>query len=305
MNYSFIEQLGEKYKCTVMKNEPMALHTSMKIGGSCDIVVCPNSESCLKELITACRENNVKYYVFGRGTNVLVSGNGLRGVVILISSEYSDISTKWLDDETCIITADAGASLNKLCHIALENELTGLEFAYGIPGSIGGAVYMNAGAYGGEIKDAVKSVRFIDKSGNISELDNAHADFSYRHSAFCDENSVITSAEFLLKKGNKAAIEARMNELMTRRKDKQPLEYPSAGSTFKRPVGDYAARLIEECGLKGKGVGGAEVSAKHSGFVINKDNASFDDVMGVVEMVKKEVYAKTGIMLECEMLVFE
>lgn len=197
----------------------------------------------------------------------------------------------------------AGVPLVKLCGFALDNGLGGLEFAYGIPGSVGGAVYMNAGAYGGEMKDVLASVTALDINGNIHEYSADELEMSYRHSRFTDSGEVILSAEFRLQKADKNSIKARMSELMEKRRSKQPLEFPSAGSTFKRPEGAYAAQLIEECGLKGFTVGNAQVSEKHSGFVINRGGASFDDVMAVIAEVKRTVAEKTGYRLECEPII--
>ena len=208
-------------------------------------------------------------------------------------------------DSDDIIECEAGASLAAVCNVALENSLTGLEFAYGIPGSVGGAVFMNAGAYGGEMKDVLLSCRYIDENGKIKELPLEKMELSYRHSFFSERELCITSVKMRLQKGERDKIKDRMDTLMERRRDKQPLEYPSAGSTFKRPEGDFAARLIEVCGLKGTSCGGAEVSTKHSGFVINKGNATFKDVMGVVDTVKQKVKEQTGVTLECEVLIME
>ena len=278
-DYSILEQTAEKYGAVVLKNEPMKNHTSFRIGGPCDVMIKINCEALLCELIKQCRENDIKYYVVGRGSNILVCDEGLQGVVLLIGSDFGSVR---VDGE--YIECNAGASLAAVCAVALENELTGLEFAYGIPGSVGGAIFMNAGAYGGEMKDVV---------------------VSYRHSFFSERNLCITSVKMKLAKGEREKIKDRMDTLMERRKDKQPLEYPSAGSTFKRPEGDFAARLIEVCGLKGTACGGAEVSTKHSGFIINKDNATFDDVMGVVDIVKQRVKEQTGVTLECEVLIMK
>ena len=201
------------------------------------------------------------------------------------------------------ITAWAGASLQRVCVLARDNSLAGLEFAYGIPGSVGGALFMNAGAYGGEMKDVVTSCRYIGADGGIHEMQAADMQLAYRSSIFSNGNYVITSVTMELRSGDKAEITARMDELMQRRRDKQPLNYPSCGSTFKRPEGYFAAALIEECGLKGFSIGGAQVSDKHSGFVINRDNATFEDVMALVSEVRRVVLEKKGVELECEMLI--
>lgn len=300
MDYSSVETLCRNSGIKYSTNEPLAPHTSMKIGGECDFLVQPNSEQSLVDLIRLLKTQNIPYFVLGKGSNVLVSGNGYRGCIVLLSKDFSGISVN-----DGIITAAAGASLKSVCMAALEHSLTGLEFAYGIPGSVGGALYMNAGAYGGEMKDIVKSCRYIDENGALREIAAADMELSYRHSCFSSSKCVIVSVTMELDPGDKAAIKARMDELMTRRRDKQPLEYPSCGSTFKRPEGYFAAALIEECGLKGCTVGGAQVSEKHSGFVINKGGASFEDVMALVAHIKKTVKEQKGVDLECEMLILE
>lgn len=299
-DYGILINAAEKYAAAVLMNEPMKSHTSFCIGGPCDIMIKINCEALLCELIKLCSENSVKYYIVGRGSNILVSDEGLRGAVLLIGKDFGSVRVKG-----DIIECEAGASLAAVCNVALENSLTGLEFAYGIPGSVGGAVFMNAGAYGGEMKDVLVSCRYIDENGKIKELPLEKMELSYRHSFFSERELCITSVKMRLQKGERDKIKDRMDTLMERRRDKQPLEYPSAGSTFKRPEGDFAARLIEVCGLKGTSCGGAEVSTKHSGFVINKGNATFKDVMGVVDTVKQKVKEQTGVTLECEVLIME
>lgn len=298
MEYSAFEQLALKYGAEFYRDEPLKKYTSFHIGGSADLLIKPNSAECIGQLIRLCKEKNIPYYLLGRGSNVLVSDNGLRGVVIVISDSFSKIS---VNGEQLI--CEAGASLNKICTAARDNSLTGLEFAYGIPGTVGGAVYMNAGAYGGEMKDVVEYCEFLNENGEIQRLSADELDLSYRHSFFTGKNCVILNVALNLKKGEKSAISEKMSELMNKRKLSQPLEFPSAGSTFKRPVGDYAARLIEASGLKGFTCGGAQVSEKHSGFVVNKGNATFSDVMNVIDGVKQKVYSDSGIMLECEVLI--
>ena len=303
MSYKKIEEICIKYKANYLYDEPLADYTSFKIGGKCDIVVKPNNVDCLREILLCCRDKGIKYYILGKGSNVLVSDKGLRGVVILLTSDFSKI---WQDkDEYEVIYCSAGASLSKLCLYAKDRSLTGLEFAYGIPGSVGGALYMNAGAFGGEMKDVVESCFYLDENFELKEMKASDMGLSYRHSVFCDKKYIIVSVSIRLKKGIFSEIEEKMSDIMERRRAKQPLDYPSAGSTFKRPEGDFAARLIEASGLKGFTCGGAQVSEKHSGFVINRNNASFDDVMNVVEGVRKKVFQDSGIMLECEMLIIE
>ena len=300
MNYASLESLCRDLGMKCSFNEPLSTHTSMKIGGTCDIMIQPDSEDALTQTVAVCRAENIPFFVLGKGSNVLVADKGYRGCIILLSREFSEV-------DVCgdVITAQAGASLKSVCMAALENGLTGLEFAYGIPGSVGGALFMNAGAYGGEMKDVVVSCRFVDENGGLCEMDAKDMELSYRHSAFSSRKCVITSVTMKLQHGDKAEIKAKMDELMGRRRDKQPLEYPSCGSTFKRPEGYFAAALIEECGLKGYTIGGAQVSEKHSGFVINRDGASYDDVMQLVAYIKKTVMDKKGVELECEMLILE
>ena len=281
-------------------NHILAPNTSMKIGGPCDVFVKVTNEKALLEAVKFCRSENIPHFILGKGSNLLISGKGLRGCVIALSSEEPQITVNGGE-----ITTWAGATLHSVCLAALNNSLTGLEFAYGIPGSLGGALFMNAGAYGGEIKDVVKSCRYSDEKGELREMSVEEMQLSYRSSIFSRHDYVITSVTLELTPGDSAAIKARMEELMQRRRDKQPLEFPSCGSTFKRPEGYFAAALIEECGLKGYTVGGAQVSSKHSGFVINRGGATFEDVMAVVDEVKRVVLEKKGVLLECEMLVLK
>lgn len=298
MDYARLEELCRTLDIKFSKNEPLAQYTTMKIGGACDIMVCPDSEESIAAIVKLCHDESIPYFVLGRGSNVLVHDNGYRGCIINIGRYRAHIEIHG----ECI-TATAGASLNAICKCAMEGSLTGMEFAYGIPGAVGGALYMNAGAYGGEMKDIVVSCRYIDENGELCSMPIEDMGLSYRHSVFSSRNCVITSVTLQLKKGDKEQIKEKMQELMGKRRDKQPLEYPSCGSTFKRPVGYFAAALIEECGLKGYTVGGAQVSEKHSGFVINRDNASYGDVMAVVDEVKRVVKDKKGVELECEMLI--
>ncbi len=288
------------YGAEVLYNEPMKAHTTFRIGGTCEMMIKINCEALLRELIVCCRGNGIPYYVVGRGSNILVSDKGLKGIVLLIGADFA---AAHISGE--VIECQAGASLGAVCSLALENSLSGLEFAYGIPGTVGGAVYMNAGAYGGEMSDVIISCRCIDKNGEIKTFTRDKMELGYRTSVFLRGGYCITSVSMKLEKGDPSAIKERMDTLMSRRKAKQPLEYPSAGSTFKRPSGDYAARLIEESRLKGVSVGDAQVSEKHSGFIINKGDASFDDVCRLIEQVKEKVYSDSGIMLECEVLIME
>ncbi len=294
-----IEKISEeaaKMGCSAEKNAVLKNYTTFRIGGKCSLLVKLNSEESFLKLIPLAEKLKVPYYIFGKGSNLIVDSDGLNGVVFVVGKDFSAISLK----NDTILTCMAGAALSQICIYALENSLSGLEFAYGIPGTLGGAVFMNAGAYGGEMKDVILSVKAMDKQGNIKEYHMNELGFSYRRSRFTDSGEIILSADIGLEKGDPAAIKEKMDKLMEQRRSKQPLEFPSAGSTFKRPEGSYASLLIEQCGLKGVHVGDAEVSTKHSGFIINKGNASFAQLMELIRIVKDTVKEKTGYVLECE-----
>ena len=297
--YKEIALFAEKLGATVEFNAPMKKYTSFKCGGNASILITPDSSDSLQKIISYCYTKNVKPLIIGNGSNLLVTDNGIDNVVIKIGSKMSKIEL--IDDTT--IFCEAGASLKSLCMFALENSLSGFEFAYGIPGTLGGAVYMNAGAYGGEMKDVLFSCKHIDADGNIGELSQDELDLRYRGSAYTDNGFTIVSAIMKLKKAEMTDIKAAMDDKLQRRKDKQPLEYPSAGSTFKRPEGYFAGSLIEESGLKGYTVGGAQVSEKHAGFVINKNKATATDVITLIKDVQKIVFEKHGVMLETEVKI--
>ena len=301
LNYDNISKIAESFGDGIAYNEKISEYTSFRIGGVCDVVVRPSSAQCIAELIAECRRSAIRYYIFGKCTNVLISDDGLRGVVILIDGSFSQVRREGENYLVC----DAGASLSKVCQTARSEGLSGLEFAYGIPGTAGGALYMNAGAYGGEMKDVVKYCDYLDTDGTVKRMETADMQLSYRHSIFSGSEKVILSVCFGLDKGSEKEISAKMNETMQKRRDKQPLEFPSAGSTFKRPEGYFAAKLIEDSGLKGYTVGGAQVSEKHSGFVINKENATAADVRQLISDIRDKVYKDSGVMLECEMLFVE
>lgn len=294
-----IAETAKKYGCSFFYDEPLNKYNTFRIGGKCKLLVKINSaESCIA-VRRACKERNVPYKVIGNGSNIIVDDDGFSGVIILIGNDFSDI--RLLSDTE--IYCQAGALLSSLCVFARDNSLSGAEFAYGIPGSVGGAVFMNAGAYGGEIKDIIDFCDIIDENDEIKRLSADELSLSYRHSSIMGTEKIILGASFIFKKGDINAIKASMDDFMQRRKSKQPLEYGSAGSTFKRPEGSYASLLIDQCGLKGYSVGGAQVSEKHAGFVINKCNASFNDVMTVIKDVKRIVEEKTGYKLECEPVI--
>ncbi|MCD7823678.1 MAG: UDP-N-acetylmuramate dehydrogenase [Oscillospiraceae bacterium] len=291
-----LQEISLKYGCKFLINEPLKDHTTFRIGGPCDIMIFPNSIDSLREFISAAD----RFMILGNGSNVLFSDNGYRGAIFVIGSDMSEIT---IDGE--YITACAGSSLVRVCKTALDSSLTGLEFAYGIPGTVGGAVFMNAGAYGGEMKDVVTEVTCITPSGEIKTYTGNSLDFGYRSSRFTSSDEIIVSAKFRLSYGDKASIKAKMDELIARRKSRQPLEYPSAGSTFKRPEGTYAGLVIEESGLKGYSIGSAKVSDKHANFVINTGGATATDVIALISHIKKTVLEKTGYSLECEVKLIE
>lgn len=293
----YLDQLQIAYK----ENEPLRAYTSFKIGGPCEVLMIPKSKQEIKQAVQLCKEQNTPYLILGNGSNVLVSDQGYRGAVILLNSRFSEITLP----EEHTVYAQAGASLSKLCVFAQQHGLTGLEFAYGIPATVGGAVYMNAGAYGGETKDVLQYVHYLDENGTEHERPVEELEMAYRHSFFSNKGHCILGAGFALTPGDPAEIRKNMDDIYGRRKDKQPLEFPSAGSTFKRPQGAFAAALIQDSGLKGCQVGGAQVSEKHSGFVINRDGATCADVLALVEKVKRVVKEKTGFELECEIKMIE
>lgn len=278
-------------------DEPMKKHTSFKIGGNADILVLPQSVEEITFLIELLEKNSINYFVMGNGTNLLVSDNGFRGVIIKISKNFSEIKV-----DGNILAAQSGAFLSKIANTALKNRLSGFEFASGIPGSLGGAVCMNAGAYGGEMKDIIKSVTVFDK-GAVKKLSAEEAEFEYRNSRILKEKMIVLEAEINLKEGNGDEISSLMSELKAKRNEKQPVEMPSAGSTFKRPEGYFAGKLIMDAGLKGFSVGGAQVSEKHCGFVVNKGDATCSDVLQLCDKIKNIVFQKFGVKLETEIRV--
>lgn len=282
-----------------MQNEPMSKHTTFKIGGNASLVVYPENEEQISEIVKTAKTAGIRLITVGNGSNLLVDDDGIDACVMILDEHFSDI--RLIDDET--VYASAGAMLIKVCRFAYENGLSGLEFAYGIPGTCGGGAFMNAGAYGGEMKDVLVKCSHIDKDGNIGCLENDDLKLSYRHSAYYENDCIITGLYLKLKKGDKAEIKDKMDDLISRRRNKQPLEFPSAGSTFKRPEGYFAGALIEECGLRGRSVGGAQVSEKHCGFVINKGGATCKDVLELCKICSDTVYDKKGVKLEMEIRV--
>lgn len=299
MKYTYLEKIKEIVGDeNVRPDELMAPHMSMKVGGRADYFVTPGSAEEIRELKSFFNVRKIPYYVIGNGTNVIIRDDGFRGVIICIRDNMKKV-------EICgnKVTAQAGVSLHELADLICEASLTGFEFASGIPGSLGGAVTMNAGAYDGEMKDVLLSVTAIDRVGNIKTFTAEEARLTYRHSAFSEGDYIITEATMILSPSKKEDIRAKMDELNRRRAEKQPLEYPSCGSTFKRPEGYYAGKLIMDAGLAGARVGGASVSEKHCGFVINDRGGSAADVLGVISMVQDKVREEFGVELECEVKV--
>lgn len=280
----------------VFSDEPMSKHTTFRVGGNADYYVSVKNEEEAVNVVRLLLANRINYYFIGNGSNLLVSDDGFRGCIIEIGKDFSNVSV-----DGNVITAEAGALIVKVAREAYNNSLTGLEFASGIPGTVGGAVCMDAGAYGGEIKDVVKTVRlFNTETGEIIEKTTDEMSFSYRHSVCKEEPLIVLSAVFELKEGDIDSIKVVMDDLREKRTSKQPLEYPSAGSTFKRPEGYFAGKLIEDAGLKGYTVGGAQVSEKHSGFVINKGDATAADIMTLINNVRDIVKDKFDVVLEPE-----
>lgn len=280
-------------------DEDLSKHVTFRLGGKADLFAEPANEKELLSVLSLADECGVPHYILGKGSNLLVPDEGYRGLIVHLGENFSGIEL--VDDTT--VKCLAGTDLVKVCLFALEHSLTGLEFAYGIPGSAGGAAYMNAGAYGGEMKDVLTSCTHIDSNLKSGEFSGEQLDLSYRHSAYSGGDFVITSLTLKLSTGDKAQIKAKMDDLMSRRKSKQPLEYPSAGSTFKRPEGYFAGKLIQDSGLKGFSVGGAQVSEKHSGFVINKGGATCKDVLTLCDIVSKTVMEKFSVTLEREVKI--
>ena len=285
-------------KNNIKIDEPMKKHISFRVGGPADILVKPNTEEELSALVKLIKKENIPYLIIGNGSNLLVKDGGIRGVVIELSDNFNNFEI-----HGNLINAQSGALLSIVGKAALREELKGFEFASGIPGTLGGALAMNAGAYGGEMKHIVKSVRLMDMDGNIHELTNEEMEFDYRKSILSRENYIVLSAVIELEKGNYDEIKEKMADFTQRRVTKQPLSLPSAGSTFKRPPGHFAGKLIEDSGLRGLTLRGAQVSEKHCGFVVNLGNATAKDLLDLMYVVKSTVNAKYGVMLEEEVKI--
>lgn len=289
--------LSTKLGCKVLINEPLKKYTSFKIGGPADLIVYINHEGSLIKILEEIYENKMPFFTLGNGSNLLVSDDGYRGVIICLDGNLKNIKK----ENDNLITCGAGASLGKACVFAMKNELSGLEFAWGIPGTCGGALFMNAGAYGKEMSNVIFRASHVTKGGKSFTIFRDDMKLSYRKSLYSDNSFIITSISISLNKGIYENIKSNMRQIVLKRKSKQPLEYPSAGSIFKRPGGGYyAGALIESCNLKGVSIGGAMVSTKHSGFIVNTGNATAENVMDLIKLIKEKVYNKTGIILECE-----
>lgn len=274
-------------------NEPMKKHTSFKIGGPAECFIKAQKIEEIKEVLKLVKENKIPLKIIGNGSNLLVKDEGVKGIVLKIDIKKIEIQGN-------NVTVGSGVKLGELAQKLLREELAGFEFASGIPGTIGGAIRMNAGAHGSELKDIVKTVTYMDKNGEMHKIKNEDAKFEYRNSRFSKEDNIILETELELEKGNKEEIQAKMTEYANFRKEKQPIEYPSAGSTFKRGADFITAKLIDECGLKGYQIGGAQISEKHAGFIINKENATAEDVIKLIEYTKEQVYNKFGKKIELE-----
>lgn len=301
--YSALLTLAEEYNrehedpIEIKQNEPMSRHTSFKIGGNADLYIIPHDMDALIETVRILKETETKRYFLGNATNVLFDDAGFRGAVVSLGNICA---IKVIENR---IVAEAGASLNLVCKTARDKELSGLEFAYGIPGSIGGAVFMNAGAYGGEMSQVIAQSTYLSLDDmTVHTIPLSAHEYGYRESVYRHYNWLVLSAVLELQKGEYDKINAAMNDYMSRRIDKQPLEYPSAGSVFKRYPGRYTGQMIEECGLKGYSIGGAQVSENHAGFIVNKGGATSADVLALIEHIKNEVYKKFDCRIECEVI---
>ena len=296
MNQSFYDKLNNVIeKDSILTDEPMSRHTTFRVGGPADFFVTPKTKEDVRDVIRVCKEVGMPYYIIGNGSNLLVSDAGYRGVIVQIYKEMNEVKV-----EGDLVKAQAGALLSGIAAKALGAELSGFEFASGIPGTIGGACVMNAGAYGGEMKDVLESVTVLTGEGKIIELGRNELELGYRTSVIAKKGYIVLGAVLKLERGDGEKIKTYMDELKEKRVTKQPLEYPSAGSTFKRPEGYFAGKLIEDAGLRGFQVGGAQVSEKHCGFVINRNHATAADIMELMRQVQIRVKENSGVDLEPE-----
>lgn len=279
----------------------MSRHTTFKVGGRADRFITATDKKALCAIVKCINQSELPYFVIGNGSNIIVPDKGYKGVVITLGGDFKKISL----DEGNVIRCGAAVSMAALCAFARDHGLTGIEFAWGIPATAGGAAYMNAGAYGGEMSQVLISCSHVTREGECGEFSGDELKFSYRRSVYTGKDNIITELSIRLEKGSESEISAKMEELMGKRRDKQPLEYPSAGSIFKRPEGYFAGALIEECGLKGAAVGGAMVSTKHAGFIINTGGATCNDILNLVKLIQETVKREKGVDLECEIKVMK
>lgn len=291
-----LKRVAEIAGCLVLKDEPMSRHTTFQIGGPADLYIAVKDIIALKDIIRTANTLGIRLLPLGNGSNVLVSDVGIRGAVLSLTGDFRRIT---LSDPTTI-SCGAGATLAGLCKFAQRNSLTGLEFAWGIPGTVGGAAFMNAGAYDGQFSDVLVSTTHVTRSGKTDSLLGPEMEMDYRKSAYQENGCIVTSVVVRLEPGSQEQISMQMDEYFNRRKERQPLEMPSAGSVFKRPEGMYAGTLIEEAGLKGTQIGGAMVSEKHAGFIVNTGNATCEDVLKLIDKIRETVKKKSGVTLECE-----
>lgn len=301
MNKQITEELTQKLGShNVEINSPMSKYTTFKVGGPADFVISPHTVEQIKDSIEICNKYSLKYYVIGNGSNIIVRDSGFKGVIIKLHKNFCEVNI-----EQQSFTAQAGASLSALAKMAFEHSLTGLEFAAGIPGTLGGAVTMNAGAYGREMCDVLVNAKILDEQGQIITLSSEELELGYRTSIFAKHKYILLESTIRLEDGNQQKIKSVMDDLMSRRREKQPLEYPSAGSTFKRPEGFFAGKLIMDSGLAGYRIGDACVSPKHCGFVINLGNATAEDILQLITYVKEKVYEQFHVELETEVKLLE
>lgn len=295
--YKEIENIIDE-KDRILYNEPMKKHTTVKVGGVADVVVLPKNVKEIKSLLSFAKKNDIPYYVIGCGSNLIVTDDKIHALIIKITNKFGNVYVNGN-----VITADAGASMPYVSITAKRNSLSGFEFACGIPGTIGGGVRMNAGAYGSEIKDIFLQATYIDDNGNINTLNKDEMEFGYRHTFFSEHPKfVVISAKFVLNEGNMSDIEEKMKENSIARKEKQPLEYPNFGSVFKRPEGYFVGKLISDANLKGYTIGGAQISEKHAGFIINVGNATCKDIVDLIHHIQDVVFGKFGVKLESEVI---
>ena len=297
----YINEIEKNFsKDKIYKNEPMSNYTSFKIGGPAEYLIKIQTPEELKTILKIMKNQEIPLTIIGNGSNILVSDNGIKGIVL-----KNEINTFELNIETAHLRVGSGVKLGFIAQKCLKSEIAGFEFASGIPGTIGGAIRMNAGAHGKEMKDVITSVTYMDRNGDVFTIQNEEARFEYRNSLFANKDYIILEVEMQLEKGNSEEIQVKMTEYATYRKEKQPIEYPSAGSTFKRGEDFITAKLIDECGLKGYQIGGAQISEKHAGFIINKENATAEDVIKLMEYTKEQVYNKFGKIIEPEIEVLK